>query len=97
MGRELMTLEVLGLFLAVLGLLAPWIAWLTVSVMRIRTASKSLLWMHEHPHETGFGTVGMRELITANTRALRELTHYVTWSTEQQTGNTPPPYVETPK
>ena len=65
----------------------PWSIWMTLRLAK-------LLRMHEHPEDTGFGTVGFRETISNNTRAMRELVHYVKWLAEAQTGTKAPPFVD---
>ena len=50
-----------------------------------------LLDMHEHPENTGFGTVGHVETMRDNTRALKELSHYVQWIARRAPGEDPPP------
>jgi len=37
----------------------------------------------------------MRELIRDNTKAMREVAHYIKWCIEHQTGEKPPPPVPT--
>jgi hypothetical protein len=49
-----------------------------------------LVHMHEHPENTGFGTVGLRGVVEDNTRALKALTHYIQWL-ETKNGLGPPP------
>lgn len=73
-----------------------------VYLVRVSEAMKKdvtkLLDMHEHPENTGFGTVGlngvmvdMKEVVEDNTRAIRALTHYVRWLAEKTDGKPPPP------
>lgn len=61
-----------------------------------------MLNMHRNADEFGFGTVALRstqerdqnrleQLIADNTRALREVSHYIRWSIENTTGKKPPP------
>lgn len=61
-----------------------------------------MLKMHRNADEYGFGTVALRarlerdqevfkRLIEDNTRAMREVAHYIRWWIESQTGKTPPP------
>ena len=52
---------------------------------------KRLVHMHENPETTGFGTVGMRELIADNTRAMRDLSHYIQWLSKQMGHGEPSP------
>ena len=58
--------------------------------------------MHKNADKYGFGTVELRamesrnqtlleNLIKDNTRALREVSHYIRWSIENATGQKPPP------
>ena len=54
------------------------------------TMTGKLLEMHEHPENTGFGTVGIKEVIDANTRALKSLTYYIKWLAEKDGINVPP-------
>lgn len=35
-------------------------------------------------------------VVKDNTRAMRELVHFVRWSVKQQTGHEPPPFLEEP-
>lgn len=89
-----MTQEVM---LWVLGaLLAPTLAWAihtTWMIGRIREENSELLKMHKKPDEYGFGTAQQNIIITDNTRAMRELAHYIRWMTKHQTGEEPPPFV----
>ncbi len=57
---------------------------------------KKLLEMHENPEKTGFGTVGLADVISENSRCIKALTHYIKWSVQEQTGKVPPPYLEEP-
>lgn len=75
----------------------PWAFWVTRALMAVRAMEQTLLDMHKHPEETGFGTVGFRGVIEDNSRAIRELSHYISWSVKTQTGKEPPPYMERPK
>lgn len=61
-----------------------------------------MLKMHHNPDEYGFGTISLRatherdqnrleKLIDDNTRALREVAHYIRWSIENTTGKKAPP------
>tara|TARA_R110000803_G_scaffold117038_2_gene185585 strand:- start:625 stop:882 length:258 start_codon:yes stop_codon:yes gene_type:complete len=52
---------------------------------------RELLSMHRNPERTGFGTVGMHEVINRNSDVIQDLTHYMKWVGEQQTGQKPPP------
>lgn len=38
-------------------------------------------------------TKGTPSIIKDNTVAVMALTHYIVWSTEQQTGKSPPPFI----
>ena len=78
-----------------LFVLGAWAVWVDRAIRHMKRVGDKLLDMHEHPELTGFGTVGMEAVILDNTRALRELSHYVRWSTKQSTGTDPPPYLET--
>ena len=85
--------------------LVPAVGWsFSVSYMLLilRRESGKLLHMHEHADEYGFGTVAlrarqdaereqMRKLVTDNTRAMREVAHYIRWMIEDRTGHKPPP------
>ena len=46
---------------------------------------------HDNPEQTGFGTVGFKDLITSNTQAMQELTHYIIWLGKQNGHGEPPP------
>ena len=61
------------------------------ALIYIVQGTKRLVQMHEHPETTGFGTVGMRELIADNTRAMRDLAHYIEWLSKQMGHGEPPP------
>ena len=74
----------------------PFVLWASLTLRTNNLQLTRLVQMHEHPENTGFGTVGMTEVIKANTTAIRELSHYVQWQTEQTSGKKPPPFVDTP-
>ena len=81
----------------VLGvILVPSVSWairITFLITRIKDDMAKLLYMHENPENTGFGTVGFTHVIEENTKAIKALTHYVVWLAKQ-TGSTPPPPLE---
>ena len=54
---------------------------------------RDLLFMHKNPETTEFGTAGMRELITSNTQAFKELTRIVKWLIKEMGHSQPPPTV----
>lgn len=56
-----------------------------------------LMRMHEDPESTGFGTIGIKEVIEHNTRAFKQLSYYLQWHTKQTGGDDAPPYVEDPR
>lgn len=56
--------------------------------------TRRLIHMHEHADEYGFGTGKTNVVIEDNTRAMRQLVHYIRWMAEKQTGERPPPFVE---
>jgi hypothetical protein len=60
----------------------------------VKKTTDRLLYMHDHPSEFGFGTGGFKEALRSNTRAMRELSHFVRWSSEQTAGKSPPPFVD---
>jgi hypothetical protein len=83
--------------LSVALMAVPWVFWVTRTLMSIKRDESKLLWMHENPENTGFGTGGLRHVIEENSRAIRELSHFVQWSTKVQTKLDPPPFTEIPK
>ena len=79
-----------------LGIIAvPTLAWAVYVSVSIRR----LVYQHDNPEKTGFGTVGFKDVIDNNTETMRELIHYVKWAYRQRNGGTDaPPYVrETPR
>jgi hypothetical protein len=62
-----------------------------VAVTYMTAGIRELLEMHRAPERTGFGTVGMQEVIDRNSDVIQDLTHYMKWVGEQQTGQKPPP------
>lgn len=87
-----MTLEVL-LYIAGAALV-PTITWAVIvylKLAKLQDELRRLLVMHENPENTGFGTVGLKDVIEQNTRAIRSLTHYVVWLSKNMAGQTPPP------
>jgi hypothetical protein len=85
-----------GTLLWLLGiLLLPLAGWgiRTTLIQRdIHRMLMKLLEMHEHPENTGFGTVGLQGVLGDNTRALKALTHYIKWlETKNGGGKGPPP------
>ena len=90
------SVSVLEALMIAFGIAVPIVGWVWWAATQIRTVQRDtqrLLYMHDNPGETGFGTEGFREVITANTKALSELSHFVQWGIEQSTGTRPPPYV----
>jgi len=87
----LLTIEIL---LWVIGIsIIPLIGWgIRASIVSRDTHAmlKKLLEMHEHPENTGFGTIGLQDVVEDNTRALKALTHYIKWL-ETKNGKGPPP------
>ena len=64
----------------------------------ITIALGRLVWQHQNPERTGFGTVGLRTLlgqletlIENNNRGTKALVHYIKWMTQETTGKVPPP------
>ena len=90
-----MTIEV---FLWVFGLsILPAIGWAihtTWENKKILYSVEKLVHMHEKPDEFGFGTGGIKEVIQDNTRAVKALTHYIVWVSQQQGHGAPPPLVK---
>ncbi len=88
----------LATFLYIIGAgLVPAIGWAIKSHIAQRDLDRKLsrlLEMHEHPENTGFGTVGFKDVIEDNTRALKALTHYIRYLEVQRTGVEPPPPLE---
>jgi len=82
---------ILGIPLAMA--LFGWLFALDQRTRHIQRVGDELMDMHENPEKTGFGTVGMERVIQDDTRALREMSHYVRWSTKEQTGKDAPPYM----
>ena len=77
-------------------IVVPTIGWAirhTVLMSKLRDDMARLLDMHENPENTGFGTVGIAQVIEENTKAIQALTHYVVWLAKQS-GSTPPPPLE---
>lgn len=78
------------------ALMIPGLAWATSVIWLLRDikmCSDKLMEMLERPERHGFGTSEMSKVVSDNTKAIRELSHYVKWSAEQTTGAKPPPYV----
>ncbi len=78
--------------------LITWAVWHSYHAMTIRRNIDELLEMHRRPDDYGFGTeqcqtnlISQKTSIDDNTRALRELTHYMRWFAEHATQQTPPP------
>ena len=74
--------------------LISWMIWVTVQMTITNQILRKLMYMHENPENTGFGTTGLADIIEDNTVAIKALTHYVKWLSEQQGLNPPPPLVE---
>lgn len=86
-----MTLEILLWILGVAALpLFIWGIKATITQRETNQILKKLMDMHEHPENTGFGTIGLRGVVEDNTRALKGLTHYIKWL-ETKNGKGPPP------
>jgi hypothetical protein len=86
-----MTLEILLWILGVsLVSIVGWGIKLTRDQRDIHRIVTKLLEMHEHPENTGFGTIGLGDVVGDNTRALKALTHYIKWL-EIKNGKGPPP------
>jgi len=67
------------------------ITWLVGSTHK---KTEKLVEMHLEPDRYGFGTIKSNKQLEDNTRAVKQLTHYMKWLVTEQTGKTPPPYVE---
>ncbi len=81
-----------GVTTALLVLL-PSIFWVRSKLNSIHRMAERDLYMHENPEKFGFGTKGFRPVIEENTRAIRELSHYMRWAAEAQSGKKPPPFI----
>ena len=66
--------------------------WLVTKLNKIDRGNAHLIHMHENPENTGFGTIGFKTVIQENTRAIRELSHYMKWQVKSHSGADPPPY-----
>ncbi len=89
-----MTLEVLLYLVGALALPAVVLAVQSYIARRdMRQKIDKLLYMHEHPENTGFGTSRLAAVLKDNTRALRALVHYIKWL-ETKNGKGPPPPLE---
>ena len=89
-----MTVEILLYILS--ALMVPAIGWAMHSYIAqrdMRQKLDKLLYMHENPEKTGFGTIGLDGVIEDNTRALKSLIHYIKWL-ETNNGKGPPPPLE---
>ncbi len=94
MGNEVVTRFVLlTTIVGAAALVIPWLFWVATKLRAVCRQSQAALEMLEHPQASGFGTLGFEGVIRDNTRAIRELSHYVRWNTQEQTGKAPPPYV----
>jgi hypothetical protein len=89
------TLEV---FLYIIGVtLLPLLGWgvhITWNLKKCLFILNTLLDMHNNADEHGFGTGGIKDVIEDNTRAIKALTHYITWSARQRGQDPPPPLDE---
>jgi len=74
--------------------LFSWIIWVDRTLRHNRRVGDRLLEMHEHPETTGFGTVGMKEVVEDNTKAIRGLSAMLRWFMEKQGGELMPPFEE---
>lgn len=83
------------IFLYIFGAaLVPLVGWtfsLTRKVDALLETGKRLIHMHEHADEYGFGTRNVSQVIEDNTKAMRELSHYVQWWIRHQNGGQSPP------
>jgi len=90
-------------FIPVMG----WAVTITFMMLGMKKDCSRLIHMHEHADDYGFGTVRlqqqqgieraeMRQLVLDNTRAMREVAHYIRWWIENQTGQKPPPPLDIP-
>lgn len=70
----------------VLAVGAPLLGW----TVYVTWALRRIVWMNEHPERTGVG-----QMLRANTRAIKEVAHYIRWMAEQNAGSKPPPYLDT--
>ena len=60
-------------------------------ITEVREDTSLLVTMHRDPDQYGFGTTETNEAQKENTRAVRDLTHYIIVSIENQTGQKPKP------
>ena len=83
---------IIEFFLAVT--LLPLVGWgihVTWTLRKVRDDCNTLLNMHYHADDFGFGTGKTNRIIEDNTRAMKALTHYIRWLGQHQSGETPPP------
>ena len=69
-------------------LVVPFVAWCFWVTLQLRTAKRA--------HDELIRGHWVRDVIEDNSRAIRELSHFVQWMTHAHTGQVPPPYVEPP-
>ncbi len=84
--------DFVGIFIALMTIV-PSAFWIKHKLNEIHRLAVRDEYMHENPEKFGFGTSGFRPVIEENTRAIRELSHFIQWAVEEQTGNKAPPYV----
>ena len=96
---------VVGMWVPLVSVLVPvmaWCIWLSTGLTTLKRESHRLIWMHENADEAGFGTVQLRAqheaeraemkaMMENNTRAMREIAHYVKYAIEETTGKPAPP------
>ena len=92
-------MTLLQLLIMILGIvltagLIPWVLWVSSILRNIDSNVSHLKELHDNPENTGFGTIGMKEVIEKCTTAIQLLIHYVKWSSEQASGKEPPPPLE---
>lgn len=85
--------QVLSVLSIVVSLVLAYVG-MKAKLDKVISQNQKLLSMHEHPEDTGFGTVGHRAAFEENTRAVRQLAHYLRWFIKSQTGEDPPPPME---
>ena len=70
--------------------------WLYTCMSEVSRSTNTLIEMHQHADEHGFGTKKLEKVLSALANSTRAMAHYTKWMAEQLTGKTPPPPIDAP-
>jgi len=92
---DFVPLDIVGWLVGILAIPAvAWAIFVHIKLVNINSAVNRTLKMHYRPDDHGFGTGDTNKLIEENIRAIEQLTGLIQWLTKKQTGESPPPHID---